>query len=89
VGEEKLREMKAKKPEHLAPLVSYLVSDASSHVTGQFLRAGGDVLGVFSHPAPKKILHGEDGGWTVEAVARAFEETLGRELETPRGLGEL
>jgi NAD(P)-dependent dehydrogenase (short-subunit alcohol dehydrogenase family) len=87
LGEEGLRRMQAKRPEHIAPVVCYLASDAAAGITGQFIRAAGDLIGLMSHPA-SIISRTTDGEWTVETLAEAFEE-LRPSLESLSTLGEL
>jgi len=69
-----------------APAVVYLLSDAAAAVTGQVLRIEGPDLALVAHPAVlHPVLHAP-GTWTVEGVARAFEETLADRL-VPVGMG--
>lgn len=71
-------------PERVAPLVTYLLSEAASGVTGQLLRCNGPELHVVGQPYLKQpILEHEH--WDVAAVRRAFDETLRAHLE-PYGL---
>ncbi len=88
VGEEGLRQMQGNRPEHIAPVVSYLASDASRGVTGQFIRVAGNNVGVFAHPAPKRSV-AADEDWTVDTVAQAFDEQLKPALEPLKNLGDL
>jgi NAD(P)-dependent dehydrogenase (short-subunit alcohol dehydrogenase family) len=68
-------------PEDNAPPVLYLLSDLSKDVTGQVVRIVGDKLSVMSHPANRApVLERE--AWSLDAVAEAFEATLGR-LQVP------
>lgn len=71
-------------PDANAPVVSFLLSDASSAISGQVVRIAGRQLSLVTHPLiAEPILEGE---WSYEAVARAFAETLaGR--QQPLGLG--
>ncbi|MBP2708402.1 SDR family oxidoreductase [Microbispora sp. RL4-1S] len=67
--------------EDVAPLVVYLASDASAHVTGQAVGIGGDRLALWSHPAEKAVAYA-DGGWTADAIATGWETGVGAEPET-------
>ncbi|TYB83204.1 SDR family NAD(P)-dependent oxidoreductase [Maritimibacter fusiformis] len=70
-------------PETNAPLVSYLLSDAAQGITGQLVRIAGRDLSLVTHPmiaAP--VLTGD---WDVDAIARAFDETL-RDAQPRLGL---
>lgn len=70
-------------PADIAALVCYLLSDASSGITGQLVRRARTGLGIMRHPAIGTML---DGDWGVEQIAAAFDEVLVNELE-PIGFG--
>ena len=57
------------RPEQIAPLVTYLASDAASDVTGQIIGARGNELYLYSQPRPFRAMERE-GGWTPEAIAK-------------------
>ncbi|KAA9160079.1 SDR family NAD(P)-dependent oxidoreductase [Amycolatopsis acidicola] len=71
-------------PEAIAPLVTYLLSDAAARVNGQVVRLigrpAGMALGVVKHPRGARVLT-DPGGWTEEAIAAAFAGDLGPDLE--------
>jgi len=75
------------KPEANAPVVSYLLSDRSSHLNGQVVRIDGEELSVVSRPAVQRPVL-SNAEWTVERVADAFDETLSARA-MPLGLLEL
>ncbi|KAB2968980.1 MAG: SDR family oxidoreductase, partial [Thermoanaerobaculia bacterium] len=56
------------RPEQIAPLVVYLVSDAAREITGQVFAVRGTEIVLFSQARPTRTLH-RQGGWTPEAVA--------------------
>ncbi|QZY47058.1 SDR family oxidoreductase [Mycolicibacterium austroafricanum] len=67
--------------EDVAGLVVYLASDASAHVTGQCIGIGGDRLALWSHPAEiASAFH--DGGWSADAIAEAFDSSIGEQQQT-------
>lgn len=66
--------------EDVAPLITFLASDQASHITGQCIGIGGDKLSIWSHPQEVCIAY-QDGGWTAEAIAQAWNETLGRHAQ--------
>jgi NAD(P)-dependent dehydrogenase (short-subunit alcohol dehydrogenase family) len=68
-------------PEDVAGLIVYLASDASAGVTGQAIGIGGDRLSLWSHPTEVRSAF-LDGGWTADAIAEAFESTVGEVPET-------
>ena len=59
------------RPEQIAPLVVYLVSDAAREVTGQVFAVRGSEIVLFSQPRPTRTLH-RQGGWTAAALAEAI-----------------
>jgi NAD(P)-dependent dehydrogenase (short-subunit alcohol dehydrogenase family) len=70
--------------DQMAPLISYLLSDLSTAVTGQVVRIGGrrDALsvGLMTHPGNGPFLRRPDG-WSVQSLAAAFDTTFGPALE--------
>src|SRR5207253_2100839 len=61
---------------YVARLVSFLASDAASHVSGQLFGARGRELFVFSQPRPAQRLLQPHGGFELAAfgaAARALE----------------
>jgi NAD(P)-dependent dehydrogenase (short-subunit alcohol dehydrogenase family) len=88
VGEAALQDMKARRPEHIAPIVGYLASTAAEGVTGQIVRASGNRLGLFSRPAEIDSVYTESA-WTAESVAQAFDQSLRSQLDPLTSLGDL
>jgi len=57
-----------------APVVSFLISDASIGINGQVIRIAGEQLSFVTHPMiADPVLEGE---WTSETVVKAFAESL-------------
>jgi NAD(P)-dependent dehydrogenase (short-subunit alcohol dehydrogenase family) len=69
------------RPEDVAPLVVFLASDAAQNVTGQCIGIGGDKLTLWSHPQEIRTAY-YGGGWTVEAIAALWSNSVGQQLET-------
>ncbi|MET8005725.1 SDR family oxidoreductase [Nonomuraea glycinis] len=67
--------------EDVAPLVTFLASDASAEVTGQAIGIGGDRLALWSHPGEKAVAYA-DGGWTADAIAASWRTGVGADPET-------
>ncbi len=62
-------------PEKVAPMVGYLLAEASSDVTGCTLYAGGEEIGLVSNPEIHRWGYRE-GGWTAEGIADAFPDQV-------------
>lgn len=73
--------------EHVAPVVSYLCSDAAGGVNGQVFGVRGNEIYLFSQPRPVKTLH-NGAGWTHESLAAVVEPSIRREMLDLDGTGE-
>lgn len=62
-----------------APLVTYLASEAASHVNGQILGRSDFAYTIFQHPKQVAFMW-RDGGWDVDGVAENFDTVLGQHL---------
>jgi NAD(P)-dependent dehydrogenase (short-subunit alcohol dehydrogenase family) len=65
-------------PEDIAPMVVYLLSDASSHVTGQVYTAVGSKIAVWNQPVEVRQMTTE-GRWTPEDIASRLDAEIGQE----------
>ncbi|WP_416898403.1 MAG: SDR family NAD(P)-dependent oxidoreductase [Minwuia sp.] len=72
---------------HIAPVVSYLSSDAAKDVTANVFGVRGNEIYLFSQPRPIKTIHKSDG-WSHEALAAQFEPSLRKELLDLDGTAE-
>lgn len=54
-------------PEHIAPLIGFLSSDAAANVSGQIFGVRGKEIVVFSQPRPVRSISNSEG-WTVESI---------------------
>lgn len=61
-------------PEVNAPLIAFLLSDASGQINGQVIRIAGRQLSFVTHPKIAAPVLEND--WTFEKIVRAFDETL-------------
>ena len=73
----------ANKPEDVAALATYLVSEAADHINGCIFEVFHGHVGIFVEPAPIARVLDKDGSWTAEELAKAIPEklTAGRSRE--------
>ncbi|MFI6710706.1 SDR family NAD(P)-dependent oxidoreductase [Nonomuraea sp. NPDC050478] len=76
-------------PAAVAPLVTYLLSDASEGVTGQFFSFDGRRLGIVPHVELAGAPHAVRERWSAADVAAAFDGDLGAGLQPYGGQGRL
>jgi NAD(P)-dependent dehydrogenase (short-subunit alcohol dehydrogenase family) len=64
-------------PQHVAPLVAYLASDAAAHITGQTFGVEGNHLFVYkmmtSHGATRR---GRSEPWTIDEIGQSLEQIM-------------
>ena len=74
--------MESLKPEHVAPLVVWLASDAAANVNGRnfFVQTGR--ISLFSEPVPEKTIM-KTGGFTVDELFSMMPQTLAQGLVNP------
>ena len=65
-------------PEDIAPLVVYLLSDASADVTGQIYTAVGGRIAVWNQPVEVRSME-KQGRWTPEEIAACLPGDVGQE----------
>jgi NAD(P)-dependent dehydrogenase (short-subunit alcohol dehydrogenase family) len=75
------------RPEHVAPVVTYLCSDAAAKISGNVFGVRGGEIYLMSQPRPVKTIH-RDGGWTHETLAAMAEPALRNELYGLESTGE-
>jgi NAD(P)-dependent dehydrogenase (short-subunit alcohol dehydrogenase family) len=74
-------------PEDVAPMVGFLLSDASSGVTGQVYTANGGKIAVWNQPVEVREMR-KDGRWTIDEIAKRFDEVGQEELGLIKVLAE-
>jgi NAD(P)-dependent dehydrogenase (short-subunit alcohol dehydrogenase family) len=73
---ERMRRMKAHmRPEQIAPLCLYLVSDHAAGISGQIFGARGNEIYLFSQPRIVRSLHRADG-WDLTRLAATLQPSL-------------
>ncbi|TAK30411.1 MAG: SDR family oxidoreductase [Chloroflexota bacterium] len=66
-------------PEHVGPLVAYLVSDRAGAINGQIFHVEAERISIYSQPVEVKSVyrdHEKYGKWTVEEIATLVPKTL-------------
>ena len=76
VSQRRRAHLQSTRPEHIAPLVVFLVSDAAAEVNGQTFVSRGDEVGLFAPPQPLRSIQ-RSGGWTPEALADVLPASFG------------
>ncbi|MEH6943355.1 SDR family NAD(P)-dependent oxidoreductase [Bacillus sp. JJ722] len=76
---QRVEKVKQMSPEHIAPLIGYLGSDASSHITGQIFGVRGKEIILFSQPRPVRTISSAEG-WTVDSIGEHAMESLKTEF---------
>lgn len=74
-------------PEDVAPMVGFLLSDASAGVTGQVYTANGGKIAVWNQPVEVREMT-KDGRWTIAEIAARFDEVGQEELGLIRLLAD-
>ena len=68
--------MQQLKPEDVAALATYLVSEAADHINGCIFEVLHGHVGIFVEPPPVAQVLSKDGGWTPEELMKAVPESL-------------
>lgn len=75
-------------PAHVAPVVTYLVSDAAAKVSGNIFGVRGNEIYLMTQPRPVRTLH-NGNGWTPAALAQTLEPALRQDLYGLESTGEV
>jgi NAD(P)-dependent dehydrogenase (short-subunit alcohol dehydrogenase family) len=65
-------------PEDVGPLVSFLLSDAARHITGQIYAINGGEIAVYNQPAMIRSMY-KPGRWTPEEIEQHLDRSVGQE----------
>tara|TARA_R110000737_G_scaffold317794_1_gene328558 strand:+ start:271 stop:1173 length:903 start_codon:yes stop_codon:yes gene_type:complete len=67
--------------EDVAPLFTYLASDAGSGITGQCIGIGGDRMSIWAHPQETAVAL-SPGGWSVDDIATGWADLAKDNVQT-------
>jgi len=75
-------ELKKMAPEHIAPLVVYLATDAAAGINGRTFFVGGGEVGLYSEPAIVTSIF-KDGVWTVKELVDIMPKSVAKGFPAP------
>ncbi len=84
--------VEANKPEDVAALATFLVSEAADHINGCIFEVFRGHVGLFVEPPPLAGILNKEGSWTAEELMKVIPEklTAGRSREVfPNTLPEM
>lgn len=70
-------------PEHVAPFVAYLASDAGGYVNGRTFNVTGGKIALYSEPEEFRFVFKPEGIWTQEELVSLIPKTVGQGLTNP------
>jgi NAD(P)-dependent dehydrogenase (short-subunit alcohol dehydrogenase family) len=65
-------------PTAVAPLVTYLCTDAAQNINGRVFIVGGRQIGIYPEPEPVRTMFAPGKMWTVDEIEQIFPRTVGR-----------
>ena len=80
--------MKTMSADKVAPLVVYLLSDASKLVSGQIFAVRKNEIVLFSVPRPIRTMHKSEG-WTPESIATELAPAFASSFHKLERTGEI
>jgi len=75
-------ELKKLAPDHIAPLVAFLATDAAGGINGRTFFVSGGEVGLYSEPAVISSIF-KDGVWTVKELSDLMPRSLARGMLPP------
>jgi NAD(P)-dependent dehydrogenase (short-subunit alcohol dehydrogenase family) len=72
-------------PANVAPMVTYLATDAAHMVNGHFFGVRGHTISLYSHWEIAKVIRAETG-WGLDTLASVFRETMDEGLVAPEAI---
>jgi len=75
-------------PEHIAPFLAYLASDAGARISGSVFSVAGNSIGLYSMPAiERNLVKLEKKPWTMEELIQQAPFALFADYKSPADLG--
>jgi len=75
-------------PEHVAPFIAYLASDAAAHISGSVFSLAGNGIGLYSEPAiVRNLVKFDSQPWTMEELTKQAPFSLFMDYKSPADLG--
>lgn len=84
-GEDMVAQLAKLQPEHVAPLVVYLCSDAAANVNGRNFLVGGPTIALYSDPEPIRQIYNPRGFWTLDELDQIMPTAITQGLRNPFG----
>ncbi len=72
----KIEQFEVNRPEDVAALVVYLVSESADHINGCIFEVYNGHVGIYREPPPVEQVLWKDGQWTPEELAEVIPQTL-------------
>ncbi len=76
-------QMFTSKPEHNAPIVVYLATDAAAYITGRSFFINANTIGFYTEPQITSQINKEGDIWTLDELLKIVPEKLCKELVKP------
>ncbi|MFC1593071.1 SDR family NAD(P)-dependent oxidoreductase [Candidatus Omnitrophota bacterium] len=70
-------------PDTVCPFIIYLCSDAGANVNGQVFDTTGGEISHYSNPIKEKVIHKDEGLWTVEELTEQVPKVLLEGYQNP------
>jgi len=75
-------------PEHIAPFIAYLASDAAARISGSVFSLAGNGIGLYSEPAiVRNLVKFDSQPWTMEELTKQAPFSLFMDYKSPADLG--
>jgi 3-oxoacyl-[acyl-carrier protein] reductase len=80
-ADEAITRIMAQLPEHVAPMVAYLCTDAADYINGQDFLVGGPRISLVTQPTFGNTIWNPKGFWTLDELVEVVPQTIGQGLK--------